>query len=329
MDKFCASAPGNIFFFGEHAAVYGRPAICAAVERRTYVELKKRSDSKILVDSDSFGKGNAELSASKLTDAKFNAPELATTFEFLGMLIAEFKIKSGFELKIASNVPVNSGMSSSTALLSAVFSAFCSFAEKKIMPEKYFDYLYPMQVKIHGGKASGAEIISSALGGFNKIKKVEKNGKTELEWKHLGEHNFSIVIGDTKISSPTAKTVGGHIPKLIAENKNMVFGIFDEIAAISKKAEQALAKGDEITLGKLMNKNQELLSSLGLSHPKLDECINVARKAGALGAKLSGKGWGGIMFALTAPKDADKVLNAIKLTGADAFKTKVGGAGVL
>ncbi len=329
MDNFIASAPGNIFFFGDHAAVYGRPAICAAVDRRTRVEIKRRSDFKILVDSDSFGAGSAEILGNKLSGAKFNAPELATTFEFLGMLINEFKIKSGFELKITSEVPVNSGMSSSTALLSAVFSAVSSFAGKKISPEKYFDYLYPMQVKIHGGKASGAEIISSALGGFNKIKKVEKNDKTELEWKHLGEHNFSIIIGNTKISSPTAKTVGGHIPKLIAENKNMVFGIFDEIAAISEKAEEALAKGDEMALGKLMNKNQELLASLGLSHPKLDECITAARNAGALGAKLSGKGWGGIMFALTKKDDADKVLNAIRSCGADAFKVKVGGAGVL
>ena len=220
-------------------------------------------------------------------------------------------------------------MSSSTALLAAVFATVSGFAGQNIPAEKYFDYLYPMQVNVHGGKASGSEIISSALGGFNKVQKVEAEGKTELKFEHLGMHKFSIIVGNTKVSSPTALTVGYHVPSLIARNKTRVFGVFDEIATISEKAEAVLAKDDEAKLGKLMNKNQELLSSLGLSHPKLDDCIDEARKAGALGAKLSGSGWGGIMFALTKKEDSEKVLRAIQSTGADAFKTEVGGSGVL
>ncbi|MBU4246302.1 MAG: mevalonate kinase [Nanoarchaeota archaeon] len=324
-----ASAPGNLFFFGEHAAVYGRPAICAAVDRRTYVELAERNDSKILVYSDSFGSGSAQISETGLSNKSFKAPELSTTFDFIDMLAAKFKMARGFELKIRSEVPVNSGMSSSTALLSAIFKAVSGFEGQNIPAEKYFDYLYPIQVKVHGGHASGSEIISSALGGFNKVHKIEAESKTNLKFKHLGVHKFSIIVGNTKVSSPTSLTVGYHIPSLIARNKTFVFSVFDKIAAISEKAEALLTKNDEAKLGKLINKNQELLSSLGLSHPKLDDCIDEARKAGALGAKLSGSGWGGIMFALTKREDAEKVLRAIQTTGADAFKTEVGGSGVL
>lgn len=329
MDLIKTSAPGNLFFFGEHAAVYGRPAICAAVDRRTYVDLAGRNDSKILVYSDIFGSGSAEISENGLSNKVFKAPELSTTFDFIEMLAARFKIPSGFELTIRSDVPVNSGMSSSTALLSAVFKAVSNFAGQNIRPEEYFDYLYPMQVKVHGGHASGSEIVSSALGGFNKVQKIEADGKTNLKFEHLGVHKFSIIVGNTKVSSPTSLTVGYHVPSLIARNKTRVFGVFDEIASICEKAEAVLAKDNEVKLGKLMNKNQELLSSLGLSHPKLDDCIEEARKAGALGAKLSGSGWGGIMFALTRKEDAQKVLRAIQTTGADAFKTEVGGNGVL
>ncbi len=323
-----SSAPGNIFFFGEHAAVYGRPAICAAVDRRTSVELNGRRDSKISIISDSFGSGEAELSGIKLKNRQFKIPELSTAFDFIEMVLPKLRIKKGFELKISSDVPVNSGMSSSTALLSAVFKALSSYAGKEISAEKYFDYLYPMQVKVHGGKASGAEIISSSLGGFNRIQKIDENGKTRLDWKHLGEHRYSIVVGNTRVSSPTSLTVGYHVPSRIARNKNRVFNIFDEIAGISEAGEDALAKNDAAKLGKLMNRNQDLLTSLGVSHPKLDDCIQEARKAGALGAKLSGSGWGGIMFALTRREDTNKVLEAIKTTGSDAFKTEVGGAGV-
>ncbi len=329
MNLIKTSAPGNLFFFGEHAAVYGRPAICAAVDKRTYVELAERNDSKITVCSDSFGEGCAQISETGLLNKVFKAPELSTTFDFIDILAAKFKMSCGFELKIRSDVPVNSGMSSSTALLSAVFKAVSNFAGQNIRPEEYFDYLYPMQVKVHGGHASGSEIVSSALGGFNKVQKIEAGSKTNLKFEHLGVHKFSIIVGNTKVSSPTSLTVGYHVPSLIARNKTRVFGVFDEIAEISEKAETILAKDDEAKLGKLMNKNQELLSSLGLSHPKLDDCIDEARKAGALGAKLSGSGWGGIMFALTRKDDAQKVLRAIQSTGADAFKTEVGGSGVL
>jgi len=329
MNAVKTSAPGNLFFFGEHAAVYGRPAICAAVDRRTYVALTGRNDPKILVSSDSFGEGSAQISENGVSNKTFKAPELSTTFDFIDMLATKFRIAHGFELKIRSDVPVNSGMSSSTALLSAVFKAVSGFAGQNIPAEKYFDYLYPMQVKVHGGKASGSEIISSALGGFNKVQKIEAGSKTNLKFEHLGVHKFSIIVGNTKVSSPTSLTVGYHVPSLIARNKAHVFGVFDEIAAVCEKAENVLAKDDEAKLGKLMNKNQELLSSLGLSHPKLDDCIDEARKAGALGAKLSGSGWGGIMFALAKKEDAEKVLRAIQSTGADAFKTEVGGNGVM
>lgn len=334
MALFKASAPGNLFFFGEHAAVYGRPAICAAVERRTYAEIAGRADAKIIVRSDSFGCGSAELSGNALENKQFKAPELSATFDFLEMILKPLEIKAGFELKICSDVPVNSGMSSSTALLASVLKAASMFAGKNIAPESYFKYIYPMQVKVHGGKASGSEIISSALGGFNRIQKVGDAGKTEaqagceLTWKHLEARRFSIVVGNTKVSSPTSLTVGYHIPSVIARKKDFVFGAFDGIAKICAAAEKAIAKGDEIALGALMDKNQNVLSSLGLSHPKLDDCIEEAKKAGALGAKLSGSGWGGIMFALTREKDADNVIAAIKSTGADAFKTEVGGAGV-
>ena len=98
---FKASAPGNIFFFGEHAAVYGKPAICASVDRRTSVELKERQDRKSTVISDSFGKGYAELSENSIKNKKFEAPELSTTFDFIDMLLPAFSINKGFEMKIS------------------------------------------------------------------------------------------------------------------------------------------------------------------------------------------------------------------------------------
>jgi len=318
-----ASAPGNIFFAGEHAVVYGKPAIIAAVERRTYCTASKRQDDKIIIESREFGKAFAFLKNTAVKQ-RTGKQELFVLFDLIESLAKKHEIKKGLKLKIESEVPVESGLSSSTAVLSASLCSLDGLLELGIKKEEYFEYLYPMQVKIHGGKASGSEIISSALGGYNRIQKIEKEGKTMLDWRNLGQQSLSVVIGNTKVRAPTALAVGMHIPSLMKRFPGMVENEFEKIAAICNEIEEALKKHDEALLGALLNKNQAILSKLGLSHPKLDDCINEALKAGALGAKLSGGGWGGVMFALVRKGDEQKVAKAIESTGAETIITKIG-----
>jgi mevalonate kinase len=95
-------------------------------------------------------------------------------------------------------------------------------------------------------------------------------------------------------------------------------GYFDEIGAIARQARVAIEQ--ELpglqALGKLMNENQELLETIGVSSPELEQLITAARRAGALGAKLSGAGWGGNIIALTWPKRSAKIAAALWQAGA-------------
>lgn len=317
-----ASAPGNVFFFGEFAVIYGKPSIIASVDRRTRVSLKERSDSKVIIESSVFGKASAILEK-RLGNYESKAPELYPLLDFLSDITGKLGISSGFELKIDSEVPVNSGMSSSTAVFCSVLRAVSEISKKKIDPKDYFGWVYPHQVKIHGGKASGSEIISSSIGGFNWVRKTENRIKSEP----LGEHKFCVVIGDTKVSAPTALTVGYHLPSMERRYPDLVRGIFNDIENIATQARAAIGDNDIKKLGQLMDANQALLARLGMSHPKLDDCISMAREAGALGAKLSGGGWGGIMVALCEPDMQDDVMISIAETGANVIKTKIGTEG--
>ncbi len=321
-----ASAPGNLFFAGEHAVVYGHPGIIAAIGKRTYCTASERNDNKILIESKEYGKASGVLEKGKVISREGEKP-LMPLMNLVEIVASKKEISNGFELKISSEIPVESGMSSSTAVLSAILTALNELFGLGIKLSEYFDYLYPVQVEIHGGKASGSEIISSSIGGYHRIQKIEKEGKAKLTWKSLGEHEFSVVIGNTLVRAPTMLTVKHHVPSLMKRFPGMAEQAFERIAVICDKMEKALQSEDIELLGILMNENQRLLAELGISHPKLDDCIKEALKAGALGAKLSGAGWGGVMFALVKKGDEQKVAKAIESTGAEAIVTTIGGDG--
>lgn len=317
------SAPGNLFFLGEHAVVYGQPSINVSVGRRTNVHLIERTDEHVKVVSREFGEINA-IVCHGLKELRISQDEMKPAADLIDFSIIELGIRTGFEIEIESDIPVESGMSSSTAMLCAVFKALIELSGKKIKNEKFYEHLFRFQEKIHGGKASGSEIISSSLGGFNRIQKTDKEGKPFLKWKNLGGSEFSVVIGNTGVRAPTALTVGSHIPSLMRRDKSMVERSFEKIGRLCSSAQNAIKNGNAVKLGSIMNKNQKILSGLMLSHPKLDDCIAESLKAGALGAKLSGGGWGGVMFALVEKEKQEEVAKAIESTGSEAIIAEIG-----
>ncbi len=313
-----ASAPGNVFFSGEHAVVYGRPAIVASIEKRTYVEICPRDDDRVIVNSREFGIADMRVNGENKSGPK----ELEVILDFIDSLVTKSTREKGFEVKIWSEIPAESGMSSSTAVLSALLDALNDFLGLGISRDNYFQVIFPFQERIHGGKASGSEIYSSVFGGFHWLDR--SNGVVEK----IAEFEIPVVIGDTLVRSPTKLTVGYHVPSLIDRYPEMVEDAWNQIAEITRKMRKALESRDLAKIGDLMNQNQEVLSSLGLSHPKLDDLISEALKAGAVGAKLSGSGWGGIMFAVCYPEDQKKVADAMKKTRARILVTSLGGPGL-
>ncbi len=314
-----ASAPGNIFFSGEHAVVYGKPAIVASVGKRTHVSITTRSDDMVLVNSKELGIAEMRVNG----EAKRGPEQLMVILEFLDSLVMKAGLVHGFDVRIESEIPVASGMSSSTAVLSAILHEFNRFAGLGLEKREYFDIIHPFQEKIHGGKASGSEIYSSVFGGFHWLERRDK-----LVGEGIEGPSIPVVIGDTRVKAPTKLTVGYHVPSLIDRYPERVDSAWDEIERITKDMRRAIEHGDLEGIGELVNANQSVLSDLKLSHPKIDDLIDEALKAGALGAKMSGGGWGGIMFAVCRPEDRDKVAKAMQRTRANIIVTDLGVDGV-
>ena len=90
--------------------------------------------------------------------------------------------------------------------------------------------------------------------------------------------------------------------------------IFEQIDALSTAGAAALLDRDFGKLGHLMNINQGLLNAIGVSTPDLEIMVDIARAAGAVGAKLTGAGGGGSIVAL-CPEKTPQVGSALRAEG--------------
>jgi mevalonate kinase len=127
--------------------------------------------------------------------------------------------------------------------------------------------------------------------------------------------SLNLIIADTGVVSSTREVVGDVRRRWKAETERYE-GMFDQIGAIARLAMSAIERGEPGAIGQLMDKNHKLLMTLGVSSPELNTLVQSAKKAGALGAKMSGAGWGGNMLALAEPDRAPAIASALRNAGA-------------
>lgn len=219
-------------------------------------------------------------------------------------------------IKITSTIPIASGLGSGAAVTVASTRALASHLNHPMTDEEVNAFAYEIE-KLHHGTPSGIDntVITYA-------KPVYFVKGQPIETFTVGKP-FTIVIGDTGISAPTKDSVGD-VRKLWETDKEKWEGVFDKIGGIVNEARGVIEREKPVPgetdgmkeLGELMDTNQTLLQALTVSSPELDGLVTAARKAGALGAKLSGGGRGGNMIALVEAGQAEAVVKSLKEAGA-------------
>jgi mevalonate kinase len=303
MPATTASAPGKVILFGEHAVVYGQPAIAVPVNKvqaRAVVAARPGQQGiQITAPDISLNKTIKDL---PLDHAISRAIHL--TLEALG--VSE---PPAFAIKITSTIPLASGLGSGAAVSVAVVRAVSQFLGRQLPAETVNQITFETE-KIHHGTPSG---IDNTVITFNRPVYFIKDRPIEtIEIKQP----FTIVIGDTGKPSPTAIAVGD-VRKNYQENPGKYQALFDACGKIAGNARWSIEEYRLQSLGPLMNDNHNLLVEMGVSSPELDRLVAAAREAGAMGAKLSGGGRGGNMIALTLPDKAYKIAGALLSAGAN------------
>jgi len=304
-----SSAPGKIILFGEHAVVYGRPALAVPVNQvRAEVEVSDSSRAGIWIDAPAV-KLHAELNT-----LPSDHPIAAVIHNFL--FLSRLSRFPDLEIKISSTIPVASGLGSGAAVTIALTRALASHLNYAMTDEELNAFAYEIE-KLHHGTPSG---IDNTVVTYARPVYFVKGQPLEL---FKAGKPFTIVIADTGVSAPTKESVGD-VRRLWIDDRSRWETVFDKIGEISFTARRAIEAGRPELLGELMDENHALLQKLTVSSPELDQLVEAARKAGALGAKLSGGGRGGNMIALVEPETAEAVASALKEAGAkNTIITKV------
>ena len=296
-----SSAPGKIILFGEHAVVYGRPALAVPVTQvHAVVDIADASRPGIWIDAPDVNL-NVELN---MLPSDHPIASVIHNFLFLAR-VSKFP---NLEIKINSTIPVASGLGSGAAVTVALTRALSAHLSYSMTDEEVNAFTYEIE-KLHHGTPSG---IDNTVVTYAKPVYFVKG--SPIETFKAGQP-FTVVIADTGISAPTKESVSD-VRRLWMNDKSRWETVFDKIGEISFTARRAIEAGKPELLGELMNENHALLQKLTVSSSQLDQLVEVAQNAGALGAKLSGGGRGGNLIALVEPKIAESVSLSLKEAGA-------------
>ena len=290
MPVIFGKAPGKIILFGEHAVVYGQPAIAIPV-------LDVTATARITpILGAAPGKVHIQAHDIQLDTLLSDLPEdhpLAAAIRATLQEITPNHTPS-FTIQLDSTIPISAGMGSGAAVTVAIIRALSAFLGRPLPNERISELAYEIE-KLHHGTPSG---IDNTVVTFQKPVYFQRD--EPLQTLALTQPTYW-VIADTGEKTPTRETVAD-VRALHDKSPEACDVLFSEIGQIVRDARLALSQGDIESLGALMNRNQALLQELQVSSPRLEKLITAAREAGAVGAKLSGGGRGGNLIAL-APRE--------------------------
>ncbi len=298
-----AQAPGKIILFGEHAVVYGQPALAVPVNQvHADAEASDSDRAGIWVNAPDI-RLHAEHSRLALDDAL--GATISMVCQKIGILPANH---AGTEIKVTSTIPLASGLGSGAAVSVAIIRALSAHLGQPFTDAQVNEIAYEVE-KIHHGTPSG---IDNTVVTYGKPIFFIKGQPIEL--LHVAKP-FTIIIGDTGISAPTKESVAD-VRKLWQQDKPKMEMLFGVAGSLAQVARQSIEGGHPERLGPLMNENQRVLTEMGVSSPELDKLVVASLNAGASGAKLSGGGRGGNMIALTIKENAPTIVEALYAAGA-------------
>lgn len=311
------SAPGKIHLLGEHAIVFGKPAILAAINQRCFVSLNANETGKIKTFSRQLTKSKKEFDLIEIV--------LSETFKFFK------KPKSlGFDLEIDSKIPVGCGLGSSAAVSVSVIGALFLLLGKNLDKNKINKIAYLAEQKIHGFP-SGGDNSTVTYGGLVWFRKESEDLKIIQPLPFPLPKNLArnFVLIDTGRPKETTGEMIASVKKLLGKRPKWTEGIFNDQEKQVKKLLQALKENDEPLLKEAIRHGERNLEKLGVIGGLAHDLIREVEDLGGV-AKICGAGGtkdrSGVLLAYF--QNPEVCVNLAKNIGLSSYSVTLGEEGV-
>ena len=283
------SAAGKVILLGEHAAVYGRHALALPIPDAVTATVKE-TDPGIVLEVPDWG-----LSREISPDAGGADAAVYRILQDLGVA------GRGFLIRVRSVLPRAMGLGSSAAFAVAIVRAFDRLLGLALDDARVNEIAFECEKLAHGNPSG----VDNTLATYARPLLFCNRESFQTEALELAQVP-PIVIACSHQPGATHEQVAG-VRARYERQPTVYAGIFDQVDALSMAGARALVGSDYAELGQLMDVCQGLLNALGVSTPELERMADIARRAGAAGAKLTGAGGGGSIVALCPGKVADVV----------------------
>ncbi len=297
-----ATANGKVILCGEHAVVYGVPAIAAGIERGAEASARRADCSRLHVAGRSF--------------APDDESDLGRAFS---ALLASLSAKD-LDVTLSVSIPPGCGLGASAAMAVATARAVLDVEHGAVAAETEARRAQVLKAataweQVFHGNPSGIDAAAAATSGCILFSRAEgARTVTVLE---------PLVLAVAVAGPPAStKVMVDNVAKLRARRPEIVDKALEGIRSVVANARLCIEHGDVIGLGRLLDLNQMLLAGLHLSTEEIETACAIAREAGALGAKLTGAGGGGAVIAL-CEGTPDAVLAAWQAADIECFGSRV------
>ena len=303
------SASGKIILLGEHAVVYGRPAIALPIPLAVEATVRKRTAAE--------GQGVDILIPRWGLEQKVHSGTQGLGGILGNVLHSLELLDENMSIEVFPHVPRAMGLGGSSALAVAILRAVDHAYTLNLSDEKINELAFECEKAAHG-TPSGVDNTVATYSTPLIYKRVE-NAPT-FETISLAQP-LELVVGITGKESLTADAVA-RVRHAWQQYPERYEGVFDQIQGVTEAGHEALRTGNLAEIGELMNLCHGYLNALQLSTPELEELIHIARTNGAIGAKLTGGGVGGSMIAL-CPDNKQAVQNAMQAAGYQTIEVTI------
>jgi len=314
-----ASAPGKCILFGEHAVVYGYPALAIAIDIFSSCQISESEQNGISLILKNY---EHSFNFSNINDLYDNIPPKFNQIA-LGLKLISKKYKiliKKIEIKIQSDLWPESGLGSSASSSIALLGALNEFYNLNLNSKDISNLSYKMEKEVHG-KPSGIDNTTCSQGGLIFFKNQEFQRFDFLkQFKIL--ITYSGETHNTKEAIRNVKEFCNKEPKLSTE-------LFNKIRKITEKGLEELKHVNLVEIGHLMNSNHQILNEIGLSTPDIEKITKISRSNNANGSKLTGAGKGGCVISIGKLNDLKNIKEKLKNLGYSSIITSINNQGVM